>query len=419
VLAVTIRNHRAGGEAVLVSTNGGVNFYIGNNARYLETLAVRPGPRWEDLIREPERVGVSDPAAVSSFFYRKGARYFADEPVAATAGLARKLYLFWNAGEIPRSTDVYAERADSLILAALVWPAPLRFPGVVLLPLALVGIVAAWRRDPRARLVALFIGAHAIVVAAFFVTSRYRLPVVPMLAPFAVIGAGWFVARVCAATARARAAATAALAALVIVLALPTRETEMSYRAELEFYRGIRFARHRGELARGIDHLRRATELDPADPRAWFELGNVLSTAGRDPEAVEAWERAALADPWDTRPRRRIARVLASAGDFDGAARALRASLASAAREPAHYAHEHYMLGTVEGAAGRYGASLDELRVAAELDPAYVRKHAEASVRHALAQPGWGDTAYWRGLGELLRDVGLPELARAASARAD
>jgi tetratricopeptide (TPR) repeat protein len=44
-------------------------------------------------------------------------------------------------------------------------------------------------------------------------------------------------------------------------------------------------------MDRGVEHLRRATELNPEDERAWAGLGEALERAGELEEADEAYQR--------------------------------------------------------------------------------------------------------------------------------
>lgn len=47
----------------------------------------------------------------------------------------------------------------------------------------------------------------------------------------------------------------------------------------------------RGEHDRAIEHLRKAVELDPAYSAAWKALGQALTGASRNAEAIAAYER--------------------------------------------------------------------------------------------------------------------------------
>ena len=47
ILPVTYRNWTIEPDLVFISSNAGVNFYIGNNADYERTVSLRPGMQWE------------------------------------------------------------------------------------------------------------------------------------------------------------------------------------------------------------------------------------------------------------------------------------------------------------------------------------------------------------------------------------
>ena len=47
---MTVRNAVIGGEAALISTNAGVNFWVGNNADYDGAVGILPGWEWKDLL---------------------------------------------------------------------------------------------------------------------------------------------------------------------------------------------------------------------------------------------------------------------------------------------------------------------------------------------------------------------------------
>jgi tetratricopeptide (TPR) repeat protein len=393
IAPVSVRNHAHGGEWVLVSTNGGLNFFLGNNERYDETFALRPGRHWEELTAEPLAAGVTGPGAQSAYFADKGWTFVRSHPARAAALFARKLYLYFNGGEIPRDSDLYAARAGSPLLAALVWPRPLRFPDGILIPLALVGAALLWRDRRRLALVYGFVALQALVTAAFFVSARHRAPVLPLFTLFAAAAVAALRTRP-----RARPPALAALAALIVVCNLPTREASLSWAAEEDFYRGIALLREAHDPAGAAAWLGRATARDPSDARAWFELGNALDATGRSDEAVDAWKRAAAADPWDVRPLRRASMVLARRGDLAAAAAAVESNLASHQRPDAVYAPDWLNLAFLRARLGDHDRAVDDLARAARADPGYFRQHAPSLPRAAADDP-----RFWQTLDELLR----------------
>ena len=71
ILPVTYRNWTIEPDLVFISSNAGVNFYIGNNADYERTVSLRPGMQWETVIAEATNSGHETAAARSAFFFNK------------------------------------------------------------------------------------------------------------------------------------------------------------------------------------------------------------------------------------------------------------------------------------------------------------------------------------------------------------
>ena len=58
----------------------------------------------------------------------------------------------------------------------------------LIFPFGLVGMIGGLKRNPKARLIMFFIILYSIIVALFFVTSRFRLPLLPFWIIFASRG---------------------------------------------------------------------------------------------------------------------------------------------------------------------------------------------------------------------------------------
>ncbi len=196
VLPVTVRNWRASGEWVWIASNGGINVYIGNNADVQRTLAARPGPEWDRLVRAPLLEGVAKHGAQSTWFARKAWAWAAEHPGAFAAGLVRKAVEVVNSREIPRNSDVYAARDTSWVLTGLVWRVgSAGFPWAAAgagaaIGIALLGVRPRMRRtaDLVQALPIAVVGLYLASVAVFFVSARYRLPVAPFVLMLAAVG---------------------------------------------------------------------------------------------------------------------------------------------------------------------------------------------------------------------------------------
>ncbi len=205
---VTLRNLLAGGDLVLISSQGGINFYIGNNPNADGVSAIFYHEHWEyrDFQQAAEReTGRSlKPSEISRFYYLKSADFFLTRPYQGFKLLIKKLYLFWSRFEISNNQDIYFYRRYSSLIRAL----PLGFWLVG--PLGLTGmILSLWfarrNRKPRTEktgeqrkkvsLPILFVFSYMITVVAFFVPARFRVPVIPFLITFSGFALVWLARR--------------------------------------------------------------------------------------------------------------------------------------------------------------------------------------------------------------------------------
>ena len=214
IAPVTLRNWVVSHEFVLLTTGGGEVFFIGNNpdanGLYVPPPFVRPDPKYEHadfVARASEISGTSLTAMQSSWFwFGQGAQFIREEPLAWLRLLGRKLTHFWNFFELPDNLDYVILQRFSPLLAAfnkafppLGW-ATLTVPsgesraavrihfystfGTVA-PLGLLGIYLTWRRWRRLLPLYVLLFGYMGTVLLFFNFSRFRVPVVPILALFA------------------------------------------------------------------------------------------------------------------------------------------------------------------------------------------------------------------------------------------
>jgi tetratricopeptide (TPR) repeat protein len=181
---VTIRNIVVGDDTVLIASQGGINFYIGNNEHANGFTAVMPefGPTWQyadcEYMAKSEsgRLGQEmKQSQVSDFFNRKALSFILSKPLQWSGLMIRKLSYFWNSYEISNNQNLYFFRKFAPVTVIL---PPLLF---LIAPLSLVGMCLIIFKDKKYHIVTLFIVAYMLSVAAFFVNSRFRLPVLPFL----------------------------------------------------------------------------------------------------------------------------------------------------------------------------------------------------------------------------------------------
>lgn len=291
IAPATIRNLVKGGEPIPISWNGGVNFYIGNNPHYDEVVAVRPDIRWKDLTAEPVRHGIWSKGGASNYFVRKVTEWARRDPLAFLQLQLRKVHLLLGGDEIFRNQAIYPARAYSPVLWALLWKAPgIAFPFGVLVPLSLLGLGVAWKRAP---LLAWIVVIYAFANVAFFITARYRVPLVPYLAIFAAQGVRWFLVE---AKRPARAVVTTGLVGVYALsnLGAGPMPARMNSDAELALAGSLH---QEGRLDEARRHYLLSLDERRDDPETWADLGALEMDLGRFGQAERAFEEALRIHP--------------------------------------------------------------------------------------------------------------------------
>ncbi len=205
---VTLRNLIAGEDLVLIASQGGINFYIGNNKNSDGISAIFYKEDWQyrdfQQMAEKETGESLKPSEISNFYYRKGIGFVSKNPSQALKLYVKKLYLFWNRFEISNNQDIYFFQRYSPLIRTLplgFWLiGPLGLVGMILSMLVGNGLVknrSARLKDLRkkASLPILFVFSYMVTVVMFFVTARFRLPVIPILIIFSGFALVWFVDR--------------------------------------------------------------------------------------------------------------------------------------------------------------------------------------------------------------------------------
>ena len=195
------RNYAVSGEVVLIASHGGLNLYIGNHDRADGTYTPVPGitPSIAGQATDSTRVAESSTGRplssgeVSSYFAWRAFDWVIGHPADALRLWIRKIGILFNRIDVPLnySYAFYARESFFLrVLAVGPW---------LLLPLGLVGLFwpslrtnshpttqSPRRGGPGRRgywVWAMFVPVYGAAVVLFFVTDRYRMPLlVPLCA---------------------------------------------------------------------------------------------------------------------------------------------------------------------------------------------------------------------------------------------
>ncbi|MCJ7751386.1 MAG: glycosyltransferase family 39 protein [Armatimonadetes bacterium] len=286
ILPITGRNYLLTGRFVPISTTGGINLYTGNNPEADGYSPIPSGIAWQRTWQEPMEHDATTTAAIDRYWRRKAHRFMREQPGAALSLLGKKLYLYWNAYEIPNNVSYEWGRTHSSLLREV----PLTF--AVIGPLGLLGIaLGGWRRR-GAWVLTLFVTTQVLAVAVFFITGRYRMPALPALCVFAAFAV--------VELARMAAARRGGQAALVVVglavLALFVNSDAYGVRRSRGANRDSHYLGQSYVMAEDYEKAKQAlvmaTKEHPDDADAYRYLGEVENLLGEPEEAARDLRKA-------------------------------------------------------------------------------------------------------------------------------
>ena len=185
LVMVLFHNLTRDDPALAIATQGGINFYLGNNLAADGVSAVMPGKlgyNWQyqgiKHLAEQQIGERLTPSQISSFYYRKAVSEILAEPFHWLSLLLKKFYLFFSGADISNNRNLIAFKSQFTTLKFL--PIGMWLLGAV----GIIGMITSWRRHAAARTLAAFVLLYALTFALFFVNSRFRLPTLPLLALF-------------------------------------------------------------------------------------------------------------------------------------------------------------------------------------------------------------------------------------------
>ncbi|MBI82356.1 MAG: hypothetical protein CMJ81_04095 [Planctomycetaceae bacterium] len=419
IAPATLRNYAVSKDFVLISANGGINFFFGNNdySQGIEASHPEIGSwscfDYSSIVHDLE-TRLNRPlsyAEASSHFTDRGLRFIADHPHQALQLTARKLGLFWAPVEVSNyENDATFEKHHSPLLKQLPFP----FPAILALAitgLALFGIQMLQRRratpgpwmDPDRNqvhvvsLIVLFILFYSATIVAFIVSGRYRLPIIPFL----LLGSAFGIVKL-AELLRRRDWNTlhiwcGILAAVSMLTCLnwpdyrPTPDVGHEHLAAA-YIRAGNWQKAEAELQKGV-------RLNPSNTACLLKLAVALSQRGELTEAARRYSQAVSLDPHLLEAHLALGKISAGAGSFRQAAVHFRAALnlhpdseeanlcmgsvlTLAGKKEAAASHylkvlqnnprqgdAHLLLGELRREQGRLDEAVDHLRKALELNP--------------------------------------------------
>jgi tetratricopeptide (TPR) repeat protein len=308
-----IRNYAVSGEAILISSHGGFNFFMGNHAGADGTYQAIAGftPSITGQARDAKRVAEEAAgrrlsiAEVSDHFYGLAWDWVSGNPGDAFRLFLRKLAILVNKTNVALNTSYDFYRRESSLLGLLIigpW---------LLVPLGLAGLCVPVKKSDRVQfwVWGSFIPVYGLSVALFFVSDRYRLPWLIALCVTSAALLVWLVEQ-----ARARRAKQIALTGLVLGALVAASQWNLALNDGVEDEETLKAAWmiEQRDINGALEYVSSIAPRHSRPAMLYFHVGGAFAAAGRYEDAVAQFQKALAIDPNPNSIRLALAQALSA-----------------------------------------------------------------------------------------------------------
>jgi len=288
ITPVTVYNYKKSGDLVPVSTQGGMNFYVGNSAHSDRLTGLQPGIEWKKMAFSPrEELGPDPkPSEFQSWFIKKALKDIYQSPTEWIGKLVKKLYLVFYGEELTPNSNLDLYRERSFLLRILISKCgPLFIPFGLLFPFFVLGIGAKGTHRDKWLLIG-FIIAYSLSLMLFHVRARYRVPIVPLMIPFAAAGILYLIKQIKIQDVKKMAHCLFVLAFLAVLVNAPLVNVSFAKRFPTNYFVGLALY-NKGHDKLALEELEKGLEKDPHFPELRKVYGHTLLRLGRLEEGLE------------------------------------------------------------------------------------------------------------------------------------
>ncbi len=308
ILPVTVRNKIVADDFVPISSQGGVNLYLGNNptaeglTMMMPEIMLDARVSWSKFVPATTEYAENDighplkPSEVSSYWTNKAKEFVFEHPGQFLSLTFKKLVYFFSGFENPDQHDIYDFREYSSLLSILLFDFGLKFPYGLFAPLALVGIGLTYRKWRSLAPLLIFMVAYIPTVVLFLVTARHRLTIIPIFVLFAAYTVVYFWDKIKDTQWKRVAIPAAALTILLILSNINFFDLGMRNITQIHHNLALTYARQ-GKYEEAIEEYEQAIKLAPRSPALYFGFGTMYMNMERYPEAIEHLRTAVSIDP--------------------------------------------------------------------------------------------------------------------------
>lgn len=321
IAPATIRNLTKGHDRVLISSNAGLMFYMGNSegatgltgTAALNELQSGKYRSCFDYAAFVKKLGLRENrpmkhSEASAFLTARTLEIIRKDPIQFAARTGQRLFAYLRPAEISHNHEMHFSRMNSPLLRNL----PGSFP--LLLALSLTGLILCIRTNrqrPGFILVALFIVMHFATLIPFVFSSQYRIAILPLMMLFAGVALHDIGLKIIARD--TRAALPAIIGATAVYFAGSWGAAAPSTLSQWHYQQAVAYERlNRPDEA--VRHYQAMLKIEPANAWAHGALGRHYAEQGRLREALAHFSQALASMPDYPKARSQMASVLYLSG---------------------------------------------------------------------------------------------------------
>ncbi|UCE18004.1 MAG: glycosyltransferase family 39 protein [Gemmatimonadota bacterium] len=325
---VTLRNYLVSNDFVLVSSQGGITFYQGNNPRakglYVSLSEFSGSPltqgQEEKKLAEKALGRSLKRSEVIRYWSGKGIQFILEDPLRYMKLEVMKVYRFLNNFEYSTEYNLSTEREYIKTLRLLF------IPYAFIISFGLYGLLVSRQHWRKLTLLYFFLTANFLVMMLFFVSSRYRLPAVSILIPFAAFGISDMYERL---RGKAGLSRFALMILVLLFFLLSVSKIDNAHKFQLgggHYNLGNHFF-DKKEYGQAIKEYKKNLEINPRSLSTLYNLGNTYSMSGRMDEALDTYKEVVKIKSHFKKARLKMARIYEKKGKTTEAIREYRAFL--------------------------------------------------------------------------------------------
>lgn len=432
IVPVTVRNYVVAQDAVLISYQGGINLWLGNNPSADGLTMIMPEVTLDESVEWTEFVGTTDslasslagralrPSEISAFWTNRALTWIFDHPMDAMAGWLKKCWYFLGGYEVSDQTDIESYSTYSWLLDILISHPVIYIPFGVIAPLGCLGLVLVWRRSSAVRPLVGFVALYALTVIMFLATARHRLPVVPIFVVCAAAALWQFVVGVRMRRFRMLVVPLLAVAALAVVLNQPTTERILTNPAFLHYQLALAQEQN-GDYESAVMEYEKALAVEPNHLASKKNLAYALVRMGSYDSAVAVSFSYLRYKQQDAEAYNNLGLAYLGQGDTVRAEGSFRVAISKNPKLP----HPHFNLGEIAATRKNLAAAVIHYQNAIEADSTFASAYNSLGIIYAGAANATDaeiilktglrhfpeNAILLANLGSLYVSIGKPELA--------